>query len=182
MKVRFALLIPFALLGLALSPGSVAWAESAGGVSWTAPAGWKAQRHSPMRAATYTVPAAGGDSEDGECGVYYFGTGGAGGVQANVKRWIGQFRAPDGGPADQLAQRASENINGIAVTTLDLTGTYLFKPFPMAPRATPKTGYRMLAAIVSAPEGEVFFKLTAPEKTTAAAEPNFRRMLQSLRK
>ena len=181
MKVRFALLIPFALLGLASSPGSLAWAQSAGGVSWTAPEGWKAQRQRPMRAATYTVPAAEGDSEDGECGVYYFGTGGAGGVEANVKRWIGQFRAPDGGPADQLAHRASENINGIAVTTLDLTGTYLFKPFPMSPRATPKAGYRMLAAIVSAPEGEVFFKLTAPEKTTAAAEPDFRRMLHSLR-
>ena len=182
MKVRLTLLISLALLGPAWSPGSLAWAESAGGVSWTAPEGWKAQRQRPMRAATYTVPAAGGDSEDGECGVYYFGTGGAGGVEANVKRWIGQFRSPDGDPADQLAQRASEKINGITVTTLDVTGTYLFKPFPRAPRATPKPGYRMLAAIVSAPEGEVFFKLTAPEKTAAAAEPDFRRMLQSLRK
>ena len=182
MKVRLTLLTSLVLLGPALSPGSVAWSQSAGGVSWTAPASWKAQRQRPMRAATYTVPAAGGDSEDGECGVYYFGTGGAGGVEANVKRWIGQFRAPDGGPADQLARRASEKINGITVTTLDLTGTYLFKPFPRAPRAIPKPGYRMLAAIVNAPEGEVFFKLTAPEKTTAAAEPDFRRMLQSLRK
>ncbi len=182
MKARLTLLIPLVLLAAALSPISLARAESAGGVSWTAPAGWKAQRQRPMRAATYTVPAVEGDSEDGECGVYYFGAGGAGGIEANVKRWIGQFRAPDGGPADQLARRAGEKINGIAVTTLDVTGTYLVKPFPRAPRAIPKPGYRMLAAIVGAPEGTIFFKLTAPEKTASATESDFRRMLQSLRK
>lgn len=182
MSVRSALLALLVFLGPALSPSSLTWAQRAGGVSWTAPTTWKTQPQKPMRAATYTVPAAAGDSEDGECAVYYFGPGGAGSIEANVKRWIGQFRSPEGGPADSLAQRARADINGIAVTTLNVTGTYLFKPFPMAQRAIPKLRHRMFAAIVSAPEGAVFFKLTAPEKTATAAEADFRHMLQSLKK
>jgi len=156
-------------------------AESAGGVSWTAPNGWTSQPKR-MRAANYVVPAAGGDSEGGECGIYFFGPGQGGSVEANVRRWIGQFRSPYGGPADSLAKRATETTNGISVTTIDLTGTYLFKPFPMAQQTTPKPGYRMLAAIAEAPQGPVFFKLTAPEATTAAAEATFRKMLSSLKK
>ena len=156
-------------------------AESAGGVNWTAPDGWTSQPKR-MRAANYVVPAAGGDSEGGECGIYFFGPGQGGSVEANVRRWIGQFRAPDGSPADSLAKRATETINGIPVTTIDLTGTYLSKPFPMAQQVTPKPGYRMLAAIAEAPQGPVFFKLTAPKTTTAAAEATFRAMLNSLKK
>ncbi len=52
----------------------------------------------------------------------------------------------------------------------------------MSPRAIPKPGYRMLAAIAQGTEGPVFFKLTAPEKTANAAEADFEKMLESLRK
>ncbi len=135
-----------------------------------------------MRAATYTLPAAPGDSEDGECAVYYFGEGQGGGVDANVKRWVGQFQAPGGGPADALAKTSKKTINGIAVTIVDLTGTYMFRAAPMAPQATPKPGYRMLAAIAEGSQAPVFFKLTAPKKTADAAEAEFLRVLESLKK
>jgi hypothetical protein len=135
-----------------------------------------------MRAATYVIPAASGDSEDGECVVYYFGPGQGGAVEPNIARWIQQFQAPGGGPADKLAKRADKTFNGIPVTTLDLTGTYLFKPFPMAPQATPKPGYRMLAAIAEGKDAPVFFKLTAPKRTADAAEADFWKMIGALKK
>ena len=135
-----------------------------------------------MRAASYSIPAAPGDSEGGECIVYYFGAGQGGGVEANVQRWIGQFEAPGGGPADKLAKRTQKTVNGVEVTLLDLSGTYLFKPFPMAPQATRKPGYRMLAAIVEGQDAPIFFKLTAPAKTAAQAEADFAKMIDSLRK
>lgn len=172
--LSLAALIAFAAVALA--------ADGVAGIEWTAPAGWAAKGESPMRAASYTIPPAAGDSEGGECVVYYFGTGQGGGVEANIKRWIGQFTAPDGGPADKLAKRGTKTINGIEVETLDLTGTYLFKPFPMAPKATPKPGYRMLAAIVAGSDAPVFFKLTGPVKTVAAAEAGYEKMLASLKK
>ena len=40
----------------------------------------------------------------------------------------------------------------------------------------------MLAAIAEAPQGPVFFKLTAPKATTDAAEAAFREMLGSLKR
>jgi hypothetical protein len=135
-----------------------------------------------MRAATYTIPAAAGDADGGECVVYYFGPGQGGSVEANIDRWIQQFHAPDGGPADKLAKRGTKTVNGIPVTTLDLTGTYLFRAFPMAPNATPKPGYRMLAAIAQGKDAPVFFKLTAPKKTAGAAEADFWKMIESLKK
>jgi hypothetical protein len=159
-----------------------AFAESAGGISWQAPAAWADQGQRPMRAATYTVPKAGGDAEDGECAIYFFGAGQGGGVDENIKRWVGQFQTADGKPADGVAKRSQKTVNGIAVTVVDVEGTYLFKPAPMSPKAIPKAGYRMLAAIAEAPEGPVFFKLTAPKKTADAAEPMFHKMLDALKK
>lgn len=135
-----------------------------------------------MRAASYVIPPAAGDSEPGECVVYYFGAGQGGGVEANVQRWIGQFEAPGGGPADKLAKRSEKTVGGLKATLLDLSGTYLFKPFPMAPQAERKPGYRMLAAIVPGADAPVFFKLTAPAKTAAAAEAAFLAMLESIKK
>jgi hypothetical protein len=52
----------------------------------------------------------------------------------------------------------------------------------MAPKATPKPGYRMLAAIAQGQDAPVFFKLTAPKKTADAAEPDYQKMLTSLKK
>ena len=68
-------------------------AESAGGLSWTAPAGWKSQPKR-MRAANYVVPAAGGDSEAGECGVYFFGPGQGGSIEANVQSASDAVKSP----------------------------------------------------------------------------------------
>ena len=135
-----------------------------------------------MRAANYVIPAVAGDSDPGELAVYYFGPGQGGAVEANIQRWIGQFRTPDGRPANNLAKRSSKTVNGVEVEILDLTGTYMFKRSPMAPSATPKPGYRMLAAIAKGPDAPVFFKLTAPEKTANAVESEFFKIVDSIRR
>jgi hypothetical protein len=74
---------------------SLLHAETTAGVRWTAPAAWTAQAERPMRAATYAIPAAPGDKEEGECAVYYFGRSQGGSVEANLKRWIAQFEQPE---------------------------------------------------------------------------------------
>jgi hypothetical protein len=172
------------LAGLALfaaMPTFLAGAE-AGGVKFDVPSGWMSAPK-PMRAANYAIPAAAGDRQDGELAVFYFGPGQGGGVEANLRRWLGQFVKADGSPMTAGdAERADQQVNGMAVTLLDVSGTYLFKPFPMAPKATPMPGYRMLAAIVQGPDAPIFFKLTAPSKTVAAAEAEFRKIIASLKR
>jgi hypothetical protein len=161
------------LLLLTLAPP--ARPESAAGVKWTAPAAWKAQAPRPMRAATYAVPASAGDKEDGECAVFFFGAGQGGGVEDNLKRWIGQFEQPKAAP-----ETRKQTINGLAVTTVDLSGAYTGAGGPMAASKTSKPGYRLLGAIVEAPLGNVFFKFTGPAKTVAAHQAAFQALLKSL--
>ncbi|AGC48908.1 hypothetical protein MYSTI_07636 [Myxococcus stipitatus DSM 14675] len=156
-------------------------APEAGGLTWTAPSEWAAQGARPMRAATYKLPAAKGDTEGGELAVFYFGPGQGGAVDANVKRWLGQFQTADGKPVDGVAKTKSEKLNGMPVTTVDVKGTYMGGG-PMMGPSTPKPGYRLLGAIVEGSEGAIFFKLTGPEKTVAASEKAFRKMLESVKK
>ena len=150
-------------------------AETAAGVRWSAAGSWKPQAARPMRAATYAVPAAPGDKEDGECGIYYFGRTQGGSVEANVKRWVGQFE-----PADHPAETRKRTVNGLSVTTIDVVGTYTGAGGPMATTKSSKPGYRLLGAIVEAPEGLLFIKFAGPAKTVAANQANFENLLKSL--
>jgi len=145
-----------------------------GAVKWTAPKRWEAKPASGMRAATYLIPAADGDSEGAECAVF---ENLGGGVQANITRWIGQFDKTDAAP-----NQKKETINGLPVTTVDVSGTFKGGGPMMGSSSGPKAGYRLLGAIIEGPEGDVFFKLTGPVKTVAAAQDEFQAMLKSIKK
>lgn len=149
-------------------------------ITWTPPSRWEAKPASGMRAATYIVPAAKGDTDGGECAVFNNNIGG--GVQANIDRWIGQFEQPDGSSSAGKAKQKTETINGFAVTTVDLTGTFAGGGMAMGQPSTKKPGYRLLGAIIEGPSGEVFFKLTGPAKTMDAAQNEFQAMLKSVKK
>jgi hypothetical protein len=149
-------------------------AESAAGLKWTAPAGWKSEGQRPMRAATYTV------APDTECAVYFFGAGQGGGIEANVDRWKGQFQGPGGGPA--TAKTAKRTIHGLPVTTIDVSGSYSGMGGPMAAQSGPKPGFRLLGAIVEGAGGKVFVKFTGPAKAVEANQAKFEQMLASFEK
>lgn len=175
--MRSLILVAALTAAVALAP-----AEQAGGVKWTAPPTWKVQGPKPMRAATYSIPAAAGDKDSGELAVYYFGPGQGGGVDANIKRWVGQFQQADGKPAAGREKTAKRTVGGMPVTTIDLSGTYTGGAGPMATEKIIKPGYRLLGAIVEGPEGGVFFKFTGPAKTVAASQPAFEKLLNSVSK
>jgi hypothetical protein len=46
----------------------------------------------------------------------------------------------------------------------------------------PKPGYRLLGTIVEGPGGNLYFKLTGPEKTVAEAATPFRKLLEGIKK
>ncbi len=153
---------------------------AAAGVAWTVPPRWEVQPPRTMRMATYLIPKSAEDDEPGECAVFYFGRGQGGSVDLNLQRWRDQFESDTGGQPS-LAQRQS-TINGLAVTTVSLAGTYLASMGPMFQSgAVKKPGYRMLGAIIEAPEGNVFVKLTGPEKTVLSADGEFQAFLNSLK-
>jgi len=132
-----------------------------------------------MRLATYTVPPAPGDQEGGECGVYYFGNGQGGSVQANMDRWIGQFQQ-SGGKASKATVKNGTVAGGLKLTTVDVSGAYTGMGGPRAPQGPPKPGYRLLGAIVEGPQGSIFFKFTGPAKTVAQNQSAFLKLLASI--
>ena len=127
-----------------------------------------------MRLATYTIPPG------AECGVYFFGSGQGGSVDANLDRWIGQFLQADGKPSKDAAKIAKRTIHGWPVTTVDVSGAYSGMAGPTAQPGPAVAGYRMLGAIVEGPQGSIFFKFTGPAKTIAANQAAFDKMLESL--
>jgi hypothetical protein len=153
-------------------------AQSAAGVRWTAPASWKAEGPRPMRAATYSIATAPGDSGIAECVVNYFGPGQGGGVEANVERWRGQVLGADGKPAPAKVDK--KTVRGIPITMVDASGTYTGMGGPMSGGSKPAAGYRLIGAIAEGPGGNVFFKLTGPAKTIAAHQKSFEQLLESI--
>jgi len=156
-------------------------ADSGAGLRWTQPANWKTEAQRPMRLGTYSVPAAAGDKEGGECGVYYFGPGQGGSGDANIDRWIGQILQADGKPSKAAAKLLNKTIHGLKVTTVDVSGAYTGMGGPMAqPGGAPKPGYRLLGAIVEGSQGSIFFKFTGPAKTVTQNQGAFDKMLTTL--
>src|SRR5579871_1932995 len=101
---------------VSLLVGVPALADGSAGINWTMPTGWAADAPRPMRAATYKIPAAKGDPESGECGVFFFGSGQGGSVDANIQRWVGQFEQPDGKPSSSVAKTSKEKVKDLGVT------------------------------------------------------------------
>jgi len=174
-----ALAATVVLFQLVSAHGAPAPAQSAGGLSWSAPKGWSvAPAASSMRVVTYRVPAAAGDAEGGEVAVFFFGPGQGGGTQANVDRWLAQFRAEKGsaGPGKPVSLK----VGAIPVTIVTTGGTYS-SGMPGGAQ-TPKPGWALRGGIAEGPQGPVFFKMVGPRKTVLAATPSFDALLKSLKK
>lgn len=135
------------------------------------PETWKSvPSASSMRLATYSVPAAEGDKEEGELSVFNFG-GGGGDVASNLSRWIGQFGG-EGRSSKVTKGKSGDNEYYLA----DISGTYN-KPVgpPILRKTESAPGYRMLAAIVVLEEKGVYYlKLTGPDATIKAQADAFR--------
>lgn len=171
------------IAALALAAGLQA--APAGGLGFTAPPAWKARpAASSMRVAEFVVPRVAGDGEDGELIVYFFGSFFgrlAGGVDANIDRWIGQMQQPDGSRSKDKARREEQTINGLKVTTIDLSGTYVAEVRPGAAERYNKPNFRLRAAVAETKSGPYYLKMTGPAKTMAAADADFKKFVATLR-
>jgi hypothetical protein len=152
--------------------------DQTGSLTFTAPQAWTSRpAASSMRVAEFVVPKAQGDPEDGELIVYFFG-GTGGSVEANVKRWIGQFQQAPGAPAG--GNRKTFNVGNLKVTTVDVSGTYIAEVRPGSSERHNKPNFRMRAAVVETPKGPYFVKFTGPASTVKAASTGFDAFITSL--
>jgi hypothetical protein len=158
---------PFILLSFLAFAFQVEAVEVAG-YTFKAPADWKSSpTTSKMRKAQFSVPGESGKAA--EAVFYYFGSGGAGGVKANVDRWMKQFEDPQGQSVK------TQTVSGIKVTYAKAHGTYL-SGRPFGPK-TPNQGHAMLAAIIEGKEGAIFVKMTGPKETVEAHATKLKKMV-----
>lgn len=159
-----------------------AWAEDAETVEvkaqdlkLTVPKSWKQQQPSNnLRLAQFQIPAVEGAKGDTELVVFPpFG----GSKKQNVDRWIGQF---------DTEGRTVKTTGGTSTAGeyifVDLTGTYkLPEGPPIAQKTRPAPDYRMLAVILTSPQGgNYFLKLVGPAKTVEANAEAFRKSFGSV--
>jgi hypothetical protein len=145
------------------------------GVSWNAPPEFEVvPPTSNMRKAGYRVPAAPGDKEPADLGVFYFGPGQGGSIDDNMSRWVKQFEN-----AKSSEKRSDRTVNGLTQHLVETEGTYK-SGMPGGPTEAKKT-WALIGAIVESPNGNHFFKLVGPKATVEKARKPFMSMLDSIK-
>jgi hypothetical protein len=132
-----------------------------------------------MRAAQFKLPKAAGDSEDASLVVYYFGATQGGSAQANIDRWISQMQQTDGSSSKDKSKSETLTVNGLKVTTVDVSGTYTAEMAPGSGTFHNDANYRLRAAVIETPKGNYFLKLVGPAKTVGRWEQSFAEYLKS---
>ena len=154
--------------------------NAAGELRFKAPDGWITEKASSlMRVAQYKLPRVEGDKEDASLVLYYFGSNQGGTAQANIDRWIGQMQQPDGGDSKSKAKTDSLIVNGLKVTTVDVTGTYTAEMAPGSQTFHNDNDYRLRAAVIETSKGNYFVKLVGPAKTIARWDQAYTDYLKS---
>ena len=148
-----------ALVVGALLVAAPVWADGIvkedAGLRYRVPKDWtRVPAPSDMRAAQYRVPGA--DGLDAELVLFFFGVGQGGGADANLERWYSQFSQPDGSASRDKAVVTRRTVNTLAVTAVDLSGTYT--PTRRGGPAQAKPGQRMLAAVIEGEGGPWFVR------------------------
>jgi hypothetical protein len=132
-----------------------------------------------MRVAQYKLPKADGDGEDASLVLYYFGATQGGSAQANIDRWISQIQQPDGSSSKDKSKTETLTVNGLKVSTVDVSGTYTAEMAPGSSDRHNDAGYRLRAAVIETPKGNYFLKLVGPAKTVGRWEQSFMEYVKS---
>ena len=139
-------------------------------LAWDRPEGWQEQAGSGMRLVTFV---SGEGDQKIECSIVSLG-GMAGGLAANVKRWLGQLNITldSQGLNEFLAgQKTVTAKGGWPVAVVDFTSLRTSSD-PLEPS--------MMAAVLEMDDKTLFVKMTGPMKGVMQNKQNFELLCQSL--
>ena len=129
-----------------------------------------------MRIRQYEISVE-GDEKPLELAVYYFGPKGAGGLDETFQRWVAAFGK------DAPAKRTHWKGEGVEVHTVQSAGMYRGEVMggEKMGKDNGADGWMLLGAYVASPEGPYYFKLLGPAGLVRRVEPDFERVLRSVR-
>ena len=141
--------------------------------TFTRPQDWEwVPTTSQMRKAELKVESK-DKKEKAEVIFFHFGESNGGGTQANVERWLSQFKEP----REKLNSKVeTAKINKRAVTFVQAEGTYM-SGMPGGPK-TAQPNSMLLGAIIESDKGNVFVRVTGPVGLVKAAQPQFKKMIE----
>jgi hypothetical protein len=151
------------------------------GVTFTPPSTWKDLGPSGMRNANYTYGPFEGDKDSATMAIFYFGQNQGGDPKSNIERWIGQMQMPDGSDPHAHATTQEAKAGEFLIHWVQVEGTYMSGGM-MGGATVPKEHYLMAGAVVEAPQGSIFCKLTGPEKTATKMIEEFKAALMGIKK
>ena len=123
-----------------------------------------------MRKAQLKVKGA--DDKSSADVVFFQFPGGAGSVDSNVNRWLGQFQEP----REKLNSKVETvTVGANKVTYVSAEGTY--KSGMPGATPTPMPGYALAGAIVEAEQGSVFVRMTGPKDLVKSSLAEFKKMI-----
>ena len=95
------------------------------GLKSAVPADWRPEEaKSQFRLHHFRIPHVADDKTDAELIVFFFGPGGGGTAEANVKRWKGMFIPPEDKKIEDVSKLENFKVGNVKVTYLDVQGTY----------------------------------------------------------
>ena len=144
------------------------------------PGNWKVVKpRSQIIHHEFSISPAEGDKTAGRMTIMPSG----GGIEANIARWVGQFKTSDGKPlGDEGKKIKAKQIGKLKIHLVDLTGDFQDSMRgPFGPKVN-RPDYRMLAAIIPLQEeGTWFVKFYGPQATVKAAEKEFAKMIAGVK-
>ena len=151
--------------------GGVAPQKNDSPLTWTVPAGWEEKAASGMRIATFAVK---NDPEAIDCSIVTLGSG-AGGLNGNVVRWLGQLNMPALSDSDINAFVAKQEQ-----VKIKSGESALLLNFATLQKNDPDTTPSMLAAMIDTPSQRIFVKMTGHKGNIAKQLNTFKALLGSI--
>jgi hypothetical protein len=150
-------------------------------LKFSPPTGWIEEKPaSSSRVAQYRLPKVTDDAEDASAILYFFGPGQGGGTAANIERWVNQMQQADDSAQKEKAKEDSLTINGLKVTTVDVSGTYTAEMAPGSGTFHNNPNYRLRAAVIETPKGSYYLKVVGPTKTMGKWDSSVTEFLKSV--
>lgn len=135
------------------------------GVAWSVPKRWPlVSEEDEFRVRTWRLPAV-SMAGAGECALYRFAGGGD--PQENLKRWMGEFRGPDGEVESVEAAQAQRTIQGVPAWLVRAEGQYVSQTPGVEDSKKTFDDYALFGAVVMAEGDPVFAKCVGPIEVIA---------------
>ncbi|MBQ15545.1 MAG: hypothetical protein CMJ65_00330 [Planctomycetaceae bacterium] len=135
------------------------------GIRFDVPTGWSEQAESEFYEAKYVIP-----SEHGEMTLTLTTMGG--GIEANLNRWVGQFRLAPG----EKPRRETLSVDGLKSEWIDVRGTFRSR---VGNSPGPHSDWRLLGAAIPTKPRPFLLKLIGPRSAVAEFGEEFRKFVRS---